>query len=280
MRPYIPHLATIERIREEVGEPRAVKSFRTVLNDEGVRESFTYKPGQSAMVNVIGKGESMLAITSSPTEKGYLDFGVLRMGKVTTALHQCEEGDTIAIRGPYGNGFPVEDWGKKNIVFIGGGIGLTPLGSLLRYMLDKKKRGGYERLILIYGARSSEDLCFKDELMEWKKRGDVDVYLSIDVAEDGWEEFVGFVPDNLLRVAPSSDNAIAITCGPPIMIKFVIQNLSKLGFGDEQIYTTLERRMKCGIGKCGRCNIGNVYVCRDGPVFSYKQIKEFPEEIV
>ncbi|MHC1636461.1 MAG: FAD/NAD(P)-binding protein [Candidatus Methanospirareceae archaeon] len=275
--PYVPYLATIESIREEVGGVRAIKTFRVVFRDKEVRENFSYKPGQCVMVNVIGEGESMIAIASSPTRKGYIELGILKMGKVTTALHQCEEGDTIGIRGPYGNGFPVEEWKSKNIIFIGGGIGITPLRSLIQYMLDN--RGDYERLMVIYGARSSADLCYREELEEWKKRGDIEVYLSIDVAEEGWEEFVGFVPDNLLRVAPSPENAIAITCGPPIMIKFVIQNLLKLGFKDDQIYTTLERRMKCGIGKCGRCNIGKVYVCKDGPVFSYAQLKKLPEAL-
>ncbi|MHC1567100.1 MAG: FAD/NAD(P)-binding protein [Candidatus Syntropharchaeia archaeon] len=277
MNPYIPHPVTIEKIIQETGGPRPIKTFRLVFLEDELRENFTHKPGQCVMVNVLGKGESMFAITSPPTRRGYIDVSVMRMGKVTTALHQCEAGETLAVRGPYGNGFPVEEWKGKNIIFIGGGIGLSPLGAVIRYMLDRREE--YGKLTVIYGARSSADLCFKEELREWKKRNDIDVHLSIDVEEEGWEEFVGFVPANLMRLSPSPDNAIAITCGPPIMIKFVIENLVELGFGDEQIYTTLERRMKCGIGKCGRCNIGNLYVCKDGPVFSYAQLKDIPEAL-
>jgi NAD(P)H-flavin reductase len=193
--------------------------------------------------------------------------------ELEAALHETEEGDTVGVRGPYGNHFDVEGWKNKNIVFIGGGIGMAPLRSIANYTLADQNRDQYGTLDIIYGARTSNDLCFKDEFAELQKRKDVNVHLSIDVVEEGWEEFVGFVPSNLLRVKPPSKNTIAITCGPPIMIKFVIQNLLELGFKDEQIYTTLEMRMKCGVGICGRCNIGNLYVCKDGPVFSNAQLK-------
>jgi len=201
---------------------------------------------------------------------------VMKLGKVTSILHECEVGDVLGVRGPYGNGFDVNGWKGKNIITVGGGIGQPPLRSLIRYVLAN--RGDYGKLDIIYGARTSNDLSFKQELFDLEKRDDADVHLSIDVEEEGWTQFVGFVPDNLLEVAPSPDNAIAITCGPPIMIHFVIQNLLKLGFAENQIFTTLEMRMKCGIGKCGRCNIGNVYVCKDGPVFSYAQIKNMKGE--
>jgi NAD(P)H-flavin reductase len=200
----------------------------------------------------------------------------MKLGKVTTALHECEPGDVVGVRGPYGNNFDVDGWQGKNLVFIGGGIGQAPLRSLINYVVDNRKK--YGKLDVIYGARSSKDLSYKQEFAELEKRKDVDVHLSIDVAEDGWKNFVGFVPNNLLEVKPSPKNSIAITCGPPIMIKFVIQNLEKLGFTDDQIFTTLEMRMKCGIGKCGRCNIGNLYVCKDGPVFSYQQLKNIQGE--
>jgi NAD(P)H-flavin reductase len=273
--PYIPHLVELKEVREEVGgEERPVKTFKVVFI-EGL--AFDYKPGQCGMLGMLGKGESMLAICSSPTMKGYLEFGVLKMGKVTSALHQAEVGDMLTVRGPYGNGFPVEDWKRKNIVFIGGGIGLTPLRSLIYYTIDKRE--DYERLDLIYGARTSADLCYKKELFEMEKREDINVHLSIDIEEEGWTRYVGFVPSNLLEVKPSAENTIAITCGPPIMIRFVVQNLLKLGFKDDSIYTTLEKRMKCGIGKCGRCNIGNLYVCKDGPVFSYSMLKNLPEAL-
>lgn len=274
--PYQPWLAVIDEIRDEVVGERAIKTFRLVFQDEDLRKKFTFIPGQCVMVSLFGEGECMFALSSSPTEKGYIEVSVMKLGKVTSALHECEVGDILGVRGPYGNGFDVDAWQGKNIVFIGGGIGQAPLRSLIRYMLDNREK--YGKLDVIYGARTTNDLCYKKELFDLEKRDDVNVYLSIDVKEEGWTRFVGFVPDNVLEVKPSPENAIAITCGPPIMIKFVIQNLLKLGFSEEQIFTTLEMRMKCGIGKCGRCNIGNLYVCKDGPVFSYKQLKSIKGE--
>lgn len=274
--PYQPWLATIDDIREEVGGQRAIKTFKLVFQDKNIQNNFTYLPGQCVMVSLFGKGECFFAISSSPTQKGYIEVSVMKLGKVTSALHECEQGDVLGVRGPYGNSFHVDAWQGKNLVFIGGGIGQAPLRSLINYVVDNKKK--YGKLDVIYGARSSKDLSYKQEFAELEKRKDANVHLSIDVEEDGWTRFVGFVPTNLLEVKPSPKNAVAVTCGPPIMIKFVIQNLLKLGFTDDQIFTTLEMRMKCGIGKCGRCNIGNIYVCKDGPVFSYKQLKSLQGE--
>lgn len=274
--PYLPWLADIDDVRDEVVGERAIKTFRLSFQDDTVWKRFQYSPGQCIMVSILGEGECMFALSSSPTEKGYMEVSVMNLGKVTSALHQCEVGDTLGVRGPYGNGFDVNTWKGKNIVFIGGGIGQAPLRSLIRYMVDNRE--DYEKLDVIYGARTSNDLCYKQELFDLEKSDNVSVHISIDVKEDGWTRFVGFVPDNLLQVAPSPENAVAITCGPPVMIHFVIQNLLQLGFAEDQIYTTLEMRMKCGIGKCGRCNIGNVYVCKDGPVFSYVQLKNMKGE--
>ena len=274
--PYQPWLATIDDIREEVGGVRPIKTFRLKFQDKNIQNNFAYLPGQCTMISLLGQGECFFAISSSPTKKDYIEVSVMKLGKVTTALHECELGDVVGVRGPYGNNFDVDGWQGKNLVFIGGGIGQAPLRSLINYVVDNRKK--YGKLDVIYGARSSKDLSYKQEFAELEKRKDVDVHLSIDVAEDSWKKFVGFVPNNLLEVKPSPKNSIAITCGPPIMIKFVIQNLEKLGFTDDQIFTTLEMRMKCGIGKCGRCNIGNLYVCKDGPVFSYQQLKNIQGE--
>lgn len=229
------------------------------------------------MVSHFGFGECFFAISSSPTIKEYIEVSVMKLGKVTKALHKCEEGDVLGVRGPYGNHFDVKGWLGKNLVFIGGGIGQAPLRSLINYVVDNRKK--YGKLDMIYGARSTKDLCFKSEFDKLEGKKDVDVHLSIDKKEKGWDKFVGFVPDNLLKVKPSPKNTIAITCGPPVMIKSVIQNLKKLGFDNDQIFTTLEMRMKCGIGKCGRCNIGDLYVCKDGPVFSYEQLKNIEGEM-
>ena len=268
---YIPKLAEIIGIKEEVSGARPIKTFQThFLNSN----DFSFRCGQCAMLSVYGKGESMISISSSPLIKEYLQFSILKMGRVTSALHEMEEGDVIGIRGPYGNGFPIEDWKGKNIIFIGGGIGLAPIRSVLNTALGNKQ--DYGDSTLIYGARTSQDIVFKEELEELKTK--MKVHLSIDVEEPEWEEFVGFVPQNVTDKKPSPKNAITVTCGPPIMIKFVIKALEDLGFEDEQIYTTVENKMKCGIGKCGRCNIGLHYVCKDGPVYSWAELKNLPQE--
>jgi NAD(P)H-flavin reductase len=271
MNPYIPALAKIEDIVEEVPGERSIKTFILRFLDTQKQKNFRFTPGQCIMVSLLGVGECMFAISSSPTEQGYLQVSVMKQGVVTKKLHDCIPGDIVGVRGPYGNGFTVDEWKKNNMVLIGGGIGLAPLRSLIKYILDNRKN--YGSIDIIYGARSQRDLCFKKELMELRKRKDINISLSIDTKEKDWTEFVGFVPDNLLCVHPSPHKSIAVTCGPSIMIKFVIQNLLTLGFDEKDIFTTLEMRMKCGIGKCGRCNIGSLYVCTDGPVFSYHQLR-------
>ncbi len=268
---YIPKLAKIIQIKQEVGGVRPIKTFRTQFQD---KNDFSFKSGQCAMLSVFGKGESMISISSSPLVKDHLQFSILKMGRVTSSLHDMQEGDIIGIRGPYGNSFPIDKWKGKNLIFIGGGIGLAPIWSVLHTALGKKE--DYGNIMLIYGARTSKDIVFKEELEELRKK--IKVHLSVDVEEPDWKEFVGFVPLNVLEIKPSPKDAIAITCGPPIMIKFVIQNLIALGFKDEQIYTTVENKMKCGIGKCGRCNIGMHYVCKDGPVYSWAELKNLPQE--
>ncbi len=272
MNPYLPEKATIVEIREETNGLRPIKTFKVALEHGRV---LNQKPGQCAMVGILRVGESMISIASSPTRPEHLEFSIMKLGKVTSALHTCEAGETITIRGPYGNGFPIEDWKDKNIVTIGGGIGQAPLRPIVQYILDNREDFG--QFDIIYGARSANDLCYKSELLELQKRDDLKVHLSIDMAEPGWHGFVGFVPNNVLRIKPSPRNTIAITCGPPVMIKYVIYNLLEIGFSEQQIFTTLENRMKCGIGKCGRCNVGNLYVCKDGPVFNYATLKELPE---
>ena len=268
---YLPRLARIIQVKEEVGGPRPIKTFRTQFVSQN---GFSFRCGQCAMLSVFGKGESMISISSSPLVKDYLQFSILKMGRVTSALHEMQVGDIIGIRGPYGNGFPIEDWKGKNIIFIGGGIGLAPIWSVLNTALARKEEFG--DLMLIYGARTSKDLAFREELEELRKS--MPVHLSIDIAEPGWKEFVGFVAQNVADKKPSPKNAISITCGPPIMIKFVIKALKDLGFEDAQIFTTVENKMKCGIGKCGRCNIGLHYVCKDGPVYSWAELKNLPQE--
>ncbi len=272
--PYLPDMATIVEV---IQETHNIKTFRIVINNEERMKDFTFRPGQVGQLSVFGAGESTFVINSSPTRKDYLQFSVMRVGEVTSRLHQLQPGDQIGVRAPLGNSFPVEDLKGKNIVFVGGGIGMAPLRTLFTYMLDNRK--DYGDITLLYGARSPADLTYKAELPEWTERKDVNTVLTIDNPSEGWEHKVGLIPNVLLEINPSPKNTVAITCGPPIMIKFTLQALKKLGFEDENILTTLEKRMKCGVGICGRCNIGTKYVCMDGPVFTYAQLKELPSEL-
>lgn len=273
--PYLPYEVKIEETWFETPGERAIKTFKVNFTDEKVWDSWSHKPGQCAMVGKLGIGESMFCISSSPTEEGYLRFSIMKMGKVTSALHQLEAGDTLTVRGPLGNWFPLDEWEGQDIITIGGGIGQAPLRPLIHYVRANREK--YGELVIIYGARTSSDICFDTELDVFLGEEETSCHLSVDIEEEEWPHFVGFVPDLLMEVEPNPGNAIAITCGPPIMIKFVTQNLEKLGYKPDQIYTTLENRMKCGIGKCGRCNVGNLYVCKDGPVFSYETLKAIPE---
>jgi sulfhydrogenase subunit gamma (sulfur reductase) len=271
--PFRPELATIQDIIQETSN---ILTFRVVLNDEQKMREFSFQPGQAGQLSVFGVGESTFVINSPPTRKDYLQFSVMRTGEVTQRLHQLNIGDQIGVRAPLGNGFPVDELKGHDILLIAGGIGMAPLRTLLLYMLDNRQ--DYGDIMVIYGARSPEDLCYTYEFDEWRSGG-VRLVLTVDREFPGWKERVGFVPTVLTEEAPSSYNCKAITCGPPIMIKFVLIGLKRLDFEDHQIITTLEKRMKCGIGICGRCNIGTKYVCVDGPVFSYEELRQMVPEI-
>lgn len=268
---YLPQMARISEIKLETGGVRPIRTFRTEFVNGG---GFDHLPGQCAMISVFGKGESMISISSAPHFTDYKQFSIVKTGRVTTALHGMNVGDIIGLRGAYGNSFPVDDWKGKNITIIGGGCGLAPVWPILQTALANRKDFG--DLTLFYGGRTSGDILYRDEIEAL--RGDVDVQLSVDGEEDGWKEFVGFVPANVLDKKPLPKNTIAIVCGPPIMIKFTIQNLQQQGFDDKQIFTTVENKMKCGIGKCGRCNIGKDYVCIKGPVYCWSDLKELPQD--
>jgi len=274
---YIPMLTAIKGIVSE-NKVNDIKTFELSFKNEIDYDNFDYVPGQFAEISVIGKGECPIGIASAPTEKGSIKFTIKKMGTVTTGFHNCEEGDIIGVRGPFGNGWPIEKMKGKNIVIIGGGFAFSTLRSLIIYMLDKENRADYKKITVIYGNRDSGEVLYKRDLENWKTRKDIDIFLTIDRKEEGWMEKVGFVAPIVKEIAPSSDNAIAVVCGPPIMIKTSIQVLEELKFKDEQILNSLEMRMKCGIGKCGRCNIGNKYICVDGPVFSLEELKKLPNE--
>jgi NAD(P)H-flavin reductase len=272
-----PYLPVPARVLEVITETPTIKTFRVVLDDEQLMRDFTFQPGQVGQLSMFGSGESTFVINSPPTRKEYLQFSVMRAGENTTALHSLQAGDTVGVRAPLGNCFPYDKMKGKDIVFIGGGIGMAPLRTLLLFMLDNRK--DYGKIRLLYGARSPQDMAFSSELPDWLGRADLDCTLTIDREAEGWQYKVGLIPNVLLEMNPDPKNCTAITCGPPIMIKFTLQALEKLKFAPEQIYTTLEKRMKCGIGICGRCNIGGKYVCIDGPVFSMAELNAMPNEL-
>ncbi len=272
---YKPYLMEIEQIVEETPD---VRTFRLKFKNSAEAENFSFKAGQFGEYSVFGEGESTFCVASSPTRKGYIECTFRKTGRVTNALANLEIGDTIGFRGPYGNTFPIEEWEGRNLLYIAGGIALPPMRCVIWNTIDLREK--YKDITIVYGARSVADLVYKHELKEWEGRPDVRLITTVDPGGQtpDWKGEIGFVPMVLERIAPSSENTIAILCGPPVMIKFTMPVLKKLGFQDKDIYTTLENRMKCGFGKCGRCNVGKVFVCKDGPVFSYEQILTLPEE--
>ena len=268
----IPVLGVITDVRIDTPD---VKTFRVVTPDG--KKAFDHMPGQCAMLSIPGVGEAMFSITSSPTNTEFMEFSIKKCGCVTDWLHQAEVGQQITIRGPYGRPFPVDtEFKGKDLLFIAGGIGLAPLRSVINYCRDN--RGDYGTIDIVYGSRSMDDLVdYKEIVDEWTKDTDVHVHLTIDREQEGWDGHVGFVPTYVKELGFDT-NKTAIICGPPIMIKFTLDAMIELGFDKTQVYTTMELRMKCGVGKCGRCNIGAKYVCKDGPVFRCDELDELPDE--
>ncbi len=269
----IPMLGVVTDIRTDTPD---IKTFR--VEAVGGGKCFEHKPGQCAMLSVPGIGEAMFSITSSPTVSDYQEFSIKKCGCVTEWLHHMDVGQQITIRGPYGRPFPVDDELKnKDLLFIAGGVGLAPLHSVINYVLDN--RSNYGKVDIVYGSRSKEDLLDLPEIQSvWADpKSGMNVHLTIDREQEDWDGHVGFVP-NFVKELDFDPSRTVLVCGPPIMIKFVLEALTELGFEKTQIYTTMELRMKCGVGKCGRCNIGDKYVCKDGPVFRFDELDELPAE--
>ena len=277
MNPYMPCPMRIDRITVE-NDDRDLKTFKLVFLDPEHEKAFNHLPGQFAELSVFGKGECPVGIASSPTERGYLLFTVKKVGAVTGDLHNSKEGRVIGVRGPYGKAFPIDRLKGKNVVIVGGGFAFTTLRALIRYLLDDANRKEYGEITVVYGARSPGELLYKSELQEWETREDMATYVTVDKGDAGWKGREGFVPAVLEEVAPSSENALLVLCGPPLMIKFTLHVVKELGFAPRDTILSLEMRMKCGIGKCGRCNIGNKYVCKDGPVFTLEELAALPAE--
>ena len=268
----IPYVGVVTDIRQETPD---VKTFR--VEAPGGGKLFEHKPGQCAMLSVPGVSEAMISITSSPTNTKFMEFSVKKCGCLTEWLHGMEVGQMITVRGPYGRNFPVYDeLLGKDLLFVAGGIGLAPLRSVINYVRDNRDKFG--TVDIVYGSRSKADLVDYNEIVtEWMNTDGFNVHLTIDNPQDDWDGHVGFVPNYVKELNPDLKKTV-LMCGPPIMIKFTLAGLMDLGFKKEQVYTTMELRMKCGIGKCGRCNIGNKYVCKDGPVFRFDELDELPNE--
>ena len=268
----IPKIGVVTDIRRDTPD---IKTFRVVGLDG--KKVFEHIPGQCAMLSIPGVGEGMFSITSSPTLEEYMEFSIKKCGCLTSWLHAMDVGQQITIRGPYGNGFPVDtDFKGKDLLFVAGGVGLAPLHSVMKFCLAK--RANYGHIRIVYGSRSKDDLLdYKEILNEWMTDPNIEVNLTIDREQEGWDGHVGFVPNFVKELNPDVGMTVVL-CGPPVMIKFTLAGLKELGFKETQVYTTMELRMKCGIGKCGRCNIGNKYVCKDGPVFRFDQLDELPNE--
>ena len=250
--PYKPMAATVREVIQETGN---IKTLRVVLDEPEAMQNFHYEPGQVGQLSVFGAGESTFVINSPPSQREYLQFSVMQAGEVTSAIHRLSVGDRVGVRAPLGNFFPYTDWKGKNIFFVGGGIGMAPIRTIMLHLLEH--RADYGRISLLYGAKSPRDMAYSYETEDWLKREDLDCTLCIDNPYEGWPHRVGLIPNVLKELNPSPDNCVAVLCGPPIMIKFTVQALEGLNFAPENIVTTLEKRMKCGIGICGRCNIGS-----------------------
>ncbi len=277
--PYLPYPVRIDEIITET-EDKNLKTFKLVFLNPDDEKKFSHKAGQFAELSVTGKGEIPIGMASSPTEKGSVKFTINKVGLVTSYLHSMKVGDIMGIRGPLGNWYPWEILEGKNVVIIGGGFAFTTLRASIVYMLDPANRPKFKDIHVVYGARSPGMLLYRDELAEWESRDDINMHITVDSTDDpDWKYNVGFVPTVTEQKAPSGDaDTYAIICGPPIMIKFTQPVLDKLGYEHDHIIMSLEMRMKCGIGICGRCNIGEKFVCKDGPVFTLAQLNNMPKE--
>ena len=272
---YKPDLMEVVEVQQHTAD---VKSVRIRFRDEQRASDFAFRVGQFGIFSVFGAGESTFNICSSSTWKDFIEFCFRRTGRVTEAMWQVERGDTIGFRGPYGNCYPMDRWQGKNLIFIGGGIAMPPIRCAIWYALEN--RADFGDITIVYGARTVGDLVFRNELDRWADYDRVRVVSCVDPGGEtpDWQGQVGFVPTVVEQAAIPAENTVALVIGPPVMIKFTLPILAKMGLTDRDIYTSLENRMKCGVGKCGRCNCGPLYVCKEGPVFTLEQLKQLPND--
>jgi len=264
-----PKPARITKITRETND---TKTFTLVFTNPSDQDAFNYRPGQFVEISVLGVGEAPISITSSPSRKGFLELSIKRVGQLTETIHDLSPGSIVGIRGPYGNGFPFEDVSGNNILFVAGGIGLAPLRSLINYVFDN--RTNYGDVKILYGSRNSGELVFTEELDRWSGMSETEVLVTVDRGDEHWQGNVGLVTTLIPRIKLTPESYSAFVCGPPVMIPFVIKDLLKLGFREDKIISTLENYMKCGVGKCGHCLLGGKYICMEGPVFKYNEMKD------
>jgi NAD(P)H-flavin reductase len=269
MKPYLGKLTAVKDLATEI------KLFRVELLNGGNEAFASFQPGQFAFVSAFGFGEAPFGIANTTQRGPCVDFAISRLGSVTTGLHELGEGDIVGVRGPLGNWFPMDQFKGKNLIVLGGGIGGAPLRPVIQHVLDN--RTDYGRLTILWAARNPSLLVFTDEYDEWRQAPNTSLHLTVDHADEKWDHNVGLITQLLEKVAPSPENAVTITCGPPIMIYYVTRMLEKMGFASRNNYVTLEARMHCGLGKCGRCNLGTKLICVDGPVFNMAQVGELME---
>ncbi|MEW6594977.1 MAG: FAD/NAD(P)-binding protein [Thermodesulfobacteriota bacterium] len=266
--PYLPKPARILKVIEENSQ---IRTFVLAFTDPEVHAAFCYEPGQFVMVSVPHCGEAPISISSAQrATPGEIHLSVRRAGKLTSAMHSLAQGAIVALRGPYGRFFPMSDLSGKNLVFVGGGIGLAPLRAVIESCLVERKR--YGTITILYGSRTPSDIAFRDDLARWEKKSGVKCLLTVDTPEPGWTGETGVVPRLLDQVSLDPSTSKALVCGPPLMIKFTLAALSAKGFGDHDIITTLERHMKCGVGLCRHCHLDHKLVCVDGPVFTKAEL--------
>lgn len=266
---FIPAQAII---REIIYENEQISTFRLELTNKSL--PFTFRPGQFLMLSVPHCGEAAISISSSPDRLPLIDLSIRKAGELTTAMHKMKTGDQVGIRGPYGKPFPIEDFANRDLLFVAGGIGLAPLKSVIDHCLFQSglEEDAVQSITLLYGSRSPSDIAFKQVLESWQEQG-VDCRTTVDEKDSTWKGNVGLVTD-LLTHYKTTNNTKSLVCGPPIMIRFVIAQLSAMGCDDKSIFTTLERHMKCGMGLCGHCHLDGKLVCLDGPVFSLSQLQK------
>ena len=273
---YEPKMAVMDDIREEIQD---VKTFFWHFENPEDQKAFrSFMPGQFAQFNVLGAGEIAISLPPSPSEDK-LFFTTRKVGSVTAAMHAMKPGDRFAVRGPYGNGFPMKDYCGRNLIVVAGGIGLIPLRSVIMYALHNRDK--YQKIQVFYGSRTPKDLMYMQNLQEWEKDPGFECHLTVDRADEGWKGNVGVVGSLFKKpgVQMPVENTTVFICGPPVMFRFVLADLKGMGFEDRNMVSTLERYMKCGVGKCGHCCIGVAYVCTDGPVFTLDQIHKLGEVI-